>query len=133
MCAAHGSERRSHGSKTARTDDTQRASHAAAGCRRASAIARRSPRYTESEYVATLVRGQTPIARPGAEMQDVALAGNRVVRAIGMLENGPDDRPEIVRLLREAQAAIAAELRRATSNYEQAIATQVADDTWGDA
>lgn len=89
--------------------------------------------YTESEYVATLVRGQTPIARPGAEMQDVALAGNRVVRAIGMLENGPDDRPEIVRLLREAQAAIAAELRRATSNYEQAIATQVADDTWGDA
>ncbi len=89
--------------------------------------------YTESEYVATLIRGQAPVARPGAEMQDVALAGNRVVRAIGMLERRTDDPVEIIRLLRDAQAAIAAELRRATASYEQAIASQVNNDSWGDA
>ncbi len=88
--------------------------------------------YTESEYVAELVRGQQPQARPGAEMQDVALAGNRIVRAIGALESEPDV-PEAIRLLRDAQRSIATELGRAQSAYEDAVAAQVADDSWGDA
>lgn len=88
--------------------------------------------YTESEYVGVLVNGQVPAARPGAEMQDVALAGNRIVRAIGSLESEPDV-PEAIRLLRQAQRSIAAELRKAQPAYENAVAAQVADDTWGDA
>lgn len=86
---------------------------------------------TESEYVAVLVKGQTPIGRPGAQMQDVALAGNRIVRAIGVLETQPDV-PEAIRLLRDAQRSVAAELRKAQPEYEDAVAEQVANDSWGD-
>jgi hypothetical protein len=64
-------------------------------------------------------------------MQDVALAGNRVVRAIGLLEaNG--DHAEMLRLLREAQRFIAAELRKAQPAYEEAVAAQSGDDIWGE-
>jgi hypothetical protein len=87
--------------------------------------------YTESEYVAILVRGQAPIARPAADMQDVALAGNRIIRAIDAIAK-PDER-EAVRLLREAQHFIAAELRKAEPAYEAAVASQVSNDSWGDA
>jgi len=76
--------------------------------------------YTESEYVSVLVNGQVPTARPGAEMQDVALAGNRIVRAIGALESEPDV-PEAIRLLRDAQRSIATELMRAKPAMEQRI------------
>jgi len=88
--------------------------------------------YTESEYVGVLVNGQVPTARPGAEMQDVALAGNRIVRAIGALESEPDV-PEAIRLLRDAQRLIATELMRAKPAYEYAVSAQVADDSWGNA
>ena len=88
--------------------------------------------YTESEYVGVLVNGQVPTARPGAEMQDVALAGNRIVRAIGALESEPDV-PEAIRLLRDAQRLIVTELMRAKPAYEYAVSAQVADDSWGNA
>jgi len=88
--------------------------------------------YTESEYVSVLVEGQVPAARPAAEMQDVALAGNRIVRAIDALELEPDV-PEAIRLLRDAQRSIAAELQKAQPAYEDAVATQIVDDLWGDA
>jgi hypothetical protein len=86
---------------------------------------------TLSDYVAALVKGQEPIARPAAEMQDVALAGNRVVRAIGLLE-ADGDHAAILRLLREAQRFIAAELRKAQPAYEEAVAAQGGDDAWGE-
>jgi len=88
--------------------------------------------YTESEYVGVLVNGQVPTARPGAEMQDVALAGNRIIRAISALESEPDV-PQVIELLRDAQRSIAAELMRAKPAYEYAVAAQVADDSWGNA
>jgi hypothetical protein len=86
---------------------------------------------TLSDYVAALAKGQEPVARPAAEMQEIALAGNRVVRAIGLLE-ADGDHPEILRLLREAQRFIAAELRKAQPAYEEAIAAQSGDDVWGE-
>ena len=84
---------------------------------------------TESEYVGVLVRGERPIARPGADMQDVALAGNRIVRAITALATiqGSDD---VVRLLREAQRYIANELQKAQPAYAAALTTHVKDDAW---
>lgn len=85
--------------------------------------------FTESEYVATLVRGETPIARPAAEMQDVALAGNRIVRAIAALA-GNEKGDEAVRLLREAQRHIANELQKAQPAYAAALAAHVKDDSW---
>jgi len=84
---------------------------------------------TESEYVAVLVRGESPIARPGADMQDVALTGNRIVRAIAALEHHQDIN-ECMRLLREAQRFNAAELQKALPAYAAALATQVKDDSW---
>jgi hypothetical protein len=87
---------------------------------------------TISDYISALAKGQTPIARPAAEMQDVALAGNRVVRAIGLLEAIDGDHAETVRLLREAQRFIAAELRKAQPVYEEAIAAKGDDDVWGE-
>jgi hypothetical protein len=86
---------------------------------------------TVSDYVAALAKGQEPVARPAAEMQDVALAGNRVVRAIGLLE-ADGDQAETVRLLREAQRFIAAELRKAQPSYEDAVAAQDGNDVWGE-
>lgn len=87
---------------------------------------------TVSEYIATLAQGQTPVARPGAEMQDVSLAGNRVVRAIAALGGSSANVDEAIRLLRDAQHLIAAELRKAQPAYEAAVAAQVRSDMWGD-
>lgn len=87
---------------------------------------------TPSDYVAMLVRGQAPVGRPAADMQDVALAGNRIVRAIGALTATSPDVAEGVRLLRQAQQFIATELAKATPAYEAAIATHGGDDRWGD-
>jgi hypothetical protein len=87
---------------------------------------------TVSDYVTALAKGQEPVARPAAQMQDVALAGNRVVRAIGLLETMDGDHAETVRLLREAQRFIAAELKKAQPAYEEAVAAQTGDDVWGE-
>jgi len=87
---------------------------------------------TPSDYVGTLVRGEDPVSRPAADMQDVALAGNRIVRAIGALESVSPNVSEGVRYLREAQQFIAAELEKATPTYEAAIARAGGDDHWGD-
>ncbi len=89
--------------------------------------------FTVSDYVSVLVRGQTPIARPAAEMQDVSLAGNRIVRAIGALQQRDPNVDEAITLLREAQRFIAVELKKAQPAYEAAVATQVRGDSWGDA
>ena len=85
--------------------------------------------FTESEYVATLVRGEIPISRPAADMQDVALAGNRVVRAIAALAANASA-TDAVRLLREAQRYIANELQKAQPAYAAALAAHVKDDSW---
>ncbi len=89
--------------------------------------------FTVSDYVGVLVRGETPVARPAAEMQDVSLAGNRIVRAIGALQQRDPNVDEAIRLLREAQRFIAAELKKAQPAYEAAVATQVRGDSWGEA
>jgi len=89
--------------------------------------------FTISEYVIALVKGQPPVGRPGAEMQDVSLAGNRIVRAIGALQQTPAQVDDAVRLLREAQRFIAAALSKAQPAYEAAVAAQVATDSWGEA
>ena len=87
---------------------------------------------TPSDYVGTLVRGEAPVSRPAAEMQDVALAGNRIVRAIVVLESGTPNVAECIRFLREAQRFVAAELKKATPSYEAAITNACGDDHWGD-
>lgn len=87
---------------------------------------------TPSDYVATLVRGEPLVSRPAAEMQDVALAGNRIVRALGALESGSPNVAESVRYMREAQRFIAAELEKATPAYETAVAHAGGEDHWGD-
>ena len=87
---------------------------------------------TPSEYVATLVRAEALVSRPAAEMQDVALAGNRIVRAIGAFGQDSPNIADGLRYLREAQRFIAAELEKATPAYEAAIANAGADDHWGD-
>jgi len=69
---------------------------------------------------------------PGAEMQDVSLAGNRVVRAIAALGGSSANVDEAIRLLRDAQRLIAAELRKAQPAYEAAVTAQVRSDIWGD-
>jgi len=91
------------------------------------------PLLTVSDYVATLARGKTPLPRPGADMQDVALAGNRVVRAIAALGDSSADVAGAIELLRDAQRLIAAQLRKAKPAYEAAVAEQVSGDSWGDA
>lgn len=87
---------------------------------------------TVSDYVSVLLKGQTPIARPAAEMQDVALAGNRIVRAIGGLAASGCEHGDAVKLLREAQRFVAAELRKAEPAYQAAVAAHVKDDAWGE-
>jgi hypothetical protein len=87
---------------------------------------------TVSDYVGTLAKGQEPIARPGATMQDIALAGNRVVRAIGILESIAGEPSNALALLREAQRFIAAELQKAQPAYEEAVAIQIGTDIWGE-
>lgn len=75
-----------------------------------------------SEYVATLIQGRAPVGRPAADMQDVSLAGNRLVRAIGVLQTSQPDVQAAVALLREAQRFIFAELQKARPTYEGVIA-----------
>ena len=83
-----------------------------------------------SEYVCLLIRGQEPISRPAAEMQDVSLAGNRIVRAIGKLQAAEPDVAAAIGLLRESQRFIATELQKALPEYQRAIAIKTGADDW---
>jgi hypothetical protein len=55
-------------------------------------------------------------------MQDVSLAGNRITRAIGALQEDRLDPAAAVTLLREAQRFILNELQKAQPGYESAVA-----------
>jgi hypothetical protein len=86
-----------------------------------------------SEYLTDLVMGQTPVERPAASSQNVALALNRLVRAIGLFE-AEGDRGETFRLLRECQHLIVAEQRGdAALKYKLALEARKLnqDQDWG--
>lgn len=83
-----------------------------------------------SEYVSILIRGREPVGRPAANMQDVALAGNRIVRAIAELQKPEPEIGATVRLLRDAQRSIADELQKAHPAYVEAVAAADTADNW---
>jgi hypothetical protein len=91
----------------------------------------RSLGMTLSDYVSALILGQTPIARPAAEMVDVSHAGIKVLRAISLLETD-GDRAETIEVLREAHNHILNELLKAVPTYDQACRDQCEADNWGE-
>jgi hypothetical protein len=91
----------------------------------------RSLGMTLSDYLSALILGQTPPARPAAEVVDVSHAGIKVLRAINMLQ-ADGDRSETIEVLREAHNHILNELLKAVPAYDQACRDQCESDNWGD-
>lgn len=85
-----------------------------------------------SEYLAALVMGQTPVARPAAGMSEIGLASNRLVRSIGLLDAEEVDLVAMRRLLSDASRFLHEELLKAVPPYNAAIVAQGKDDIWGD-
>ena len=91
----------------------------------------RSLGMTLSDYVSALILGQTPTARPAAEIVDVSHAGIKVLRAISMLE-ADGDRTETIEVLHDAHNHILNELLKAVPAYDKACQDQCEADNWGE-
>ncbi|GAC1501735.1 MAG: hypothetical protein NVS1B2_26970 [Vulcanimicrobiaceae bacterium] len=91
---------------------------------------------TVSDFITTLVHGETPLPRPAAGSELIALAANRVVRAIDALkpyEADNDAAADAIGFLRAAQGYLADEQERAVATYDAATTPRHGiDDHWGD-
>jgi hypothetical protein len=88
--------------------------------------------FTLSDYASALIKGVPPVVRPSAQNQDVALAQNRVARAINSLATEEVDLTKTLQLLCEARNFLYAELLRELPVYNKAVVDQGKDEAWGD-
>jgi len=87
--------------------------------------------YTITDYLSILIRGHKPIARPAAELQNIALAAERIARAIGTLKSSEGDHSATLKALREAGDFIEADLLKATPAYHAAAQAESISNDWG--
>jgi hypothetical protein len=101
--------------------------------------------YNITDYLTVLINGQKPVARPAAELQQIALAGDRVLRAIAMLgasegdstyDDSTCDHSGTIKVLREAGRFIEGELLKGTPAYHEAahaeVKAQRGEESWGE-